>query len=69
MEKEFEWVKNIIDSVTSVGQIESCENLINLFKLRNWSDDFNSDDELGYHGFVTQLEFSLNRKKNKYEVE
>ena len=69
MEKEFEWVKKIIDSVNSVNQINSCENLISLFKIRNWSDNFNSDDELGYNGLINYLESALKKKKGKYEIE
>jgi hypothetical protein len=69
MEKEFEWVKKIIDSVNSVNQINSCENLISLFKIRNWSDDFNSDDELGYNGLINHLESALKKKKDRYEIE
>jgi hypothetical protein len=69
MEKDFDWLKKIIDSVNSFGQIESCENLITLFKKRNWSEDFTTDEENGYKSFVESLEQHLEKKVKRYGID
>jgi hypothetical protein len=69
MEKDFGWLKKIIDSVSSFGQIESCENLIELFKKRNWSEDFTTDEENGYKSFVESLEQHLEKKIKRYGID
>jgi len=68
MEKDFEWVKKIIDSVTSYTQIECCENLIKQYKNKHWSDDFDSVNEDGFNFFVDQLNQHLDRKIKKYSL-
>jgi hypothetical protein len=68
MEKDFEWVKKIIDSVTSYTQIECCENLIKQYKNKHWSDDFDSVNEDGFNFFVNQLNQHLDRKIKKYSL-
>jgi hypothetical protein len=68
MEKDFEWVKKIIDSVTSYTQIECCENLIKQYKNKHWSDDFDSVNEDGFNFFVDQLNQHLDRKITKYSL-
>jgi hypothetical protein len=68
MEKDFEWAKKIIDSVTSYTQIECCENLITQFKTKHWSDDFDAINEEGFNFFVEQLNQHLNKKIKKYSL-
>ena len=69
MEKDFGWLKKIIDSVNSFDQIESCERLILLFKKRNWSEDFSTVEEYGYKSFVECLEQHLDKKIKKYGID
>ena len=35
MEKDFDWLKRIIDSITSDKQINCCEKLIELYKIKH----------------------------------
>lgn len=68
MEKDFDWLKKIIDSVTSDKQIDCCEKLIELYKIKHWSDDLDIIDEDGFNFFVTQLNNHLEYKIKKYSL-
>jgi len=68
MEKDFDWLKKIIDSVTSDKQIDCCVRLIELYKIKHWSDDLDIIDEDGFNFFVTQLNNHLEYKIKKYSL-
>jgi hypothetical protein len=67
MDKEFAWIKKIIDSVNNQSQIITCENLIELFKTKHWSDDFTNDEENEFKGIIDVLNQHLDIKKNRYD--
>jgi len=66
MDKSFDWVKKVINSINSPLQIECCENLISLFEKKYYSEDFNSDEENEFNSLISVLNHNLEIKKNKF---
>jgi len=66
MEKSFDWVKKVINSITSPLQIESGEKLISLFEMKYYSEDFSSDEEIEFNSLINVLKHNLEIKKEKF---
>jgi hypothetical protein len=66
IEKEFIKIKKCINSVKHFGQIQSCENLINLFSLKHFDEDMSNVEEEQFGSEVRILRELLNEVIKKY---
>ena len=66
MDKSFDWVKKVINSINSPLQIDSCEKLIYLFQVKYYSEDFSSDEEIEFNSLINVLNHNLEIKKEKF---
>ena len=66
VETEFIKIKKCIKSVKHAGQIETCENLVNLFQRKHFDDEMNNIDEMSMDSEINILKKLIEDIKEKF---
>jgi len=66
VQSEFYKIKKCIKSVKHFGQIETCENLVELFKKKHAEDEMTSVDEMSIESEIRTLNELIHEVKEKF---
>lgn len=66
IQSEFYKIKKCIKSVKHFGQIEACENLVELFRKKHFEDEMTSIDEISMESEIRTLNELINEVKEKF---
>ena len=66
IQSEFYKIKKCIKSVKHLGQIDACENLVELFRKKHSEEEMTSIDEISIESEIRTLNELINEVKEKF---